>query len=420
MKRTWYFAVLMFCVILLACQPVGNPGGGGGGGGGVVNGDAETTGDNGDTGDAGDPGDVGGAGDPGDVGGGGGEAGGGSVSARCGDTSQLAGEIFMYNWTEYIDPDIIDQFEEECGVRVVETNYDSNETLLASLQAGGGGYDIIVPSDYMVQIMVDEGMLMEIDFNVVTNIANMDPLNVNQYFDPDQKYTVPYFWGTSGFALDTNAVTEYEESWEMVFDTESPYCGEISMLDDQRETLGAALMYLGYSINDTDPAHLEEAKNLLIDQSACVLAYDSETNDDLIISGETVMSHIWTGDAILAGDPEYGGRDGIVYVIPEEGCTIWQDNLAIPVDSANAYTAMVFINYLQYPEIAAQNAEWVGYATPNEAAKEFIDPEILADESVYPTAEVSARLQWIEDVGDALQLYDRIWTEFKAAIGSGG
>jgi len=374
MKRTWYFAVMIFCVILLACQPVGNPGGGGGG---VVNGDAETNGDNGDTGDTGDAGD---AGNPVDVGGGGGEAGGGSVSDRCGDSSQLAGEIFMYNWTEYIDPDIIDQFEEECGVRVVETNYDSNETLLASLQAGGGGYDIIVPSDYMVQIMIDEGMLMEIDFNVVTNIANMDPLNVNQYFDPDQKYTVPYFWGTSGFAVDTNAVAEVEESWEMVFDTESPYCGEISMLDDQRETLGAALMY----------------------------------------SGETVIAHIWTGDAILAGDPEYGGRDGIVYVIPEEGCTIWQDNLAVPVDSANAYTAMVFINYLQYPEIAAQNAEWVGYATPNEAAKEFIDPEILADESVYPTAEVSARLQWIEDVGDALQLYDRIWTEFKAAIGSGG
>jgi spermidine/putrescine transport system substrate-binding protein len=345
-------------------------------------------------------------------------AGGGEVSERCGDMSRLADEIFLYTWVEYIDPDIKAQFEEECGVRVVETNFDSNETLLATLQAGGAEYDIVVPSDYMVQIMIEEGMLMELDWNVITNMQYMDPLNVNQFFDPEQKYTVPYFWGTSGFAVDTNEVTEYTASWEMMFDPESPYCGRISMLDDERETIGAALMYLGYSINDTDPAHLEEAKNLLIQQSECVRAYDSQTNDDLIISGETVLAHIWTGDAILAGSPDTGGREGIVYVIPEEGCTIWQDNLAVPVGAPNPYTAMVFINYLNIPEIAAQNAEWVGYGTPNAAAKEHIDPDLLSDEGVYPPEEVAARLQWIEDVGDALQLYDRIWTEFKAAIGT--
>lgn len=343
----------------------------------------------------------------------------GTMSERCGDTSKLSKELLFYTWVEYIDPAIKDQFEEECGVKVIETNFDSNETLLATLQAGGTGYDVIVPSDYMVQIMVEEGMLMPIDFSIVTNIKNMEPLNTNQYFDPEQKFTVPYFWGTSGFAVDTTVVTDYTDSWSMMFDPNSPYCGKISMLDDQRETLGAALMYLGYSINDVDPAHLEEAKNLLIEQSKCVKAYDSQTNDDLIISGETVLAHIWTGDAILAGLPDSGGREGIIYVIPKEGCTIWQDNLAVPNGAPNAYTAMIFINYLHDPEIAAQNAEWVGYGTPNAAAKEFIDPEMLSNEGVYPTAEVSARLQWIEDVGDALQLYDRIWTEFKAAVGSG-
>lgn len=348
----------------------------------------------------------------------GGEEPAGEISERCGDTSKLVDKIYLYTWVEYIDPDIKTMFQEECGVEVVETNFDSNETLLATLQAGGADYDIIVPSDYMVQIMIDEGMLMELDYSVIPNIANMDDLNVNQYFDPEQKYTVPWFWGTSGFAVDTTVVTDYTDSWSMMFDPNSPYCGQISMLDDQRETLGAALMYLGYSINDTDPAHLEEAKNLLIEQSACVKAYDSQTNDDLIISGETVLAHIWTGDAILAGLPDSGGREGIVYVIPQEGCTIWQDNMAIPVGAPNPYTAMVFMNYTQIPEIAAQNAEWVGYGTPNAAAKEFIDPDILADEGIYPPPEVEARLQWIEDVGDALELYDRIWTEFKAAVGS--
>jgi spermidine/putrescine transport system substrate-binding protein len=340
------------------------------------------------------------------------------TAERCGDRSQLAEEIFLYTWVEYINPDIKTQFEEECGVKVTETNFDSNETLLATLQAGGADYDIVVPSDYMVQIMISEGMLMELDWDVISNIQYMEELNVNQYFDPQQKYTVPYFWGTSGFAVDTNVVTEYAPTWKMMFDPNSPYCGKMSMLDDERETIGAALMYLGYSINDTDPAHLEEAKNLLIEQSKCVKAYDSQTNDDLIISGETVLGHIWTGDAILAGSPDTGGREGIVYVIPEEGCTIWQDNLAIPVSAPNAYTAMVFMNYLNYPEIAAQNAEFVGYGTPNAGAKDFIDPTILEDEGVYPPEDVAAHLQWIEDVGDALQLYDRIWTEFKAAVGT--
>ena len=345
------------------------------------------------------------------------EPGGAQTADRCGDKSKLANEIFLYTWVEYIDPELKTQFETECGVKVTETNFDSNETMLATLQAGGASYDVIVPSDYMVQILVSEGMLMELDWNVITNIKNMEPLNVNIYFDPEQKYVVPYFFGTSGFAVDTNVVTDVKDSWSMMFDPNSPYCGKISMLDDERETIGAALMYLGYSINDTDPAHLEEAKNLLIEQSKCVKAYDSQTNDDLIISGETVLSHIWTGDAILAGDPATGGRDGIVYVIPSEGCTIWQDNMAVPVGAPNAYTAMVFINYLNYPENAAQNAEWVGYGTPNKAAKEHIDPEMLANEGIYPPAEVAAHLQWIEDVGDALELYDRIWTEFKAAAG---
>lgn len=339
------------------------------------------------------------------------------ISGRCGDPSRLSSELNLYTWVEYIDPAIKDQFEEECGVRVVEDNYDSNETLLAKLQAGGANYDVIVPSDYMVQIMIGEGMLEPLDFNVITNIENFGEAFTHQYFDPEQKYTVPYFFGTSGFAVDTNVIPDPAASWSMVFEPSPEVCGKISMLDDERETIGAALMYLGYPINDTDPAHLEEAKQLLIEQSQCVKAYDSQTNDDLIVQGETVIGHMWTGDAILAGLPEYGGREGIVYVIPQEGCTIWQDNLAVPVTAPQKYTAMVFINYLSDPEIAAQNAEFVGYGSPNVAAYEFIDPEILTNESIYPTEDTFQVLQWIEDVGDALELYDRIWTEFKAAVG---
>lgn len=340
-----------------------------------------------------------------------------TMSERCGDPSKLSEELYLYTWVEYIDPDIKDQFETECGVKVIEDTFDSNETLLAKLQAGGANYDVIVPSDYMVQIMIEEGMLEPLDFSVITNLGNYGEGFTNQFFDPGQEYTVPYFFGTSGFAVDTNVIPDPVESWTMLFEPSPEVCGKLSMLDDERETLGAALMYLGYSINDTDPAHLEEAKNLLIEQSACVLTYDSQTNDDILIQGETVIGHMWTGDAILAGLPDYGGREGIVYIIPQEGCTIWQDNLAVPVGAVNKYTAMVFINYLSEPEIAAQNAEYVGYGSPNTAAYAFIDPDVLADEGIYPTAETFERLQWIEDVGDALEEYDLKWTEFKAAIG---
>jgi len=375
MKKQWLFAVVIVAMIVSACQTAAPT-------------QAPTT-----------------------------EPGGEVVSERCGDKSQLAKEITLYNWVEYIDPALKEQFEAECGVKVIETNYDSNETLLAQLQAGAGTYDIIVPSDYMVSIMISEGLLEPLDFNVITNIKNIGAFHVNQPFDPEQKYTVPYFWGASGLAVDTNVIASPEESWKIVFEPSPEVCGKISMLDDARETVGAALMYLGYSINDTDPAHLEEAKALLIKQAECVKAYDSQTNDDLIITGETAIGHLWTGDWTLASNPDTGGREGIAYVIPKEGCTIFQDNMAVPVSAPNKYTAMVFINYLADPEIAAQNAEFVGYPSPNAAAREFIDPEILANESIYPPDDVMQRLQFIEDVGDALELYDRIWTEFKAAIG---
>lgn len=337
----------------------------------------------------------------------------------CGDKDKLAKELQLYSWVEYIDPALKEQFEAECGVKVVETNYDSNETLLATLQSGSTGYDLIVPSDYMVQIMISENMLEALDYSLIPNYQNMGEAHVGQYFDPEQKYVVPYFWGTSGFAVDTNVLPDPEASWKTVFEPSPDVCGKISMLDDPRETVGAALMYLGYPINDTDPAHLEEAKQALIEQGQCVKAYDSQSNDDLIVQGETVIGHIWTGDAILAGDPDTGGRDGIVYVIPEEGCTIWQDNMAIPEGAPSPYTAHIFMNYVHEAHRAAQNAMFVGYATPNESAKQFIDPEMLANPGIYPPADTFAHLQWIEDVGDALELYDRVWTEFKAAVGSG-
>jgi spermidine/putrescine-binding protein len=342
------------------------------------------------------------------------------TSDRCGDRSQLAPEITIFNWTEYLDPALREQFEQECGVKVTEVYFDSNETLLNAMIGGGANYDIIVPSDYMVQLMIAQDMLEPLDFGVIPNIANYGDAFMHRYFDPEQKYTVPYFWGTTAFVIDTEKVPDFTPSWKMLFEPTEETCGQISMLDDQRDVIGAALLYLGYSINDVDPAHLEEAKEVLIRQADCVKAYDSNTNDDLIIQGETALAHIWVGDAVLyTNNPDGGGRETIQYILPEEGNVIYQENLAVPRTAQNKYTAMVFINYLSDPQINAQNADYVGYATTNVAAREFIDPSFAANQSLYPPEEALDKMEWLQDVGDAIELYDRVWTEFKAAAGGG-
>jgi len=309
------------------------------------------------------------------------------------------------------------QFEAECGVKVTEANYDSDEVLLAALETSSSDYDVVVHPHAMTRILIDGGKLLELDYGVIPNIENMDAFNINQYFDPEQKFTVPYLWGTTGLLVDANVVTNPEDSWGMLFDPAKSKCGMINMLDNERETIGAALKYLGYSMNDTDPAHLADASTLLREQSPCVNAYwvDSISNADLLLEGNIVFAHVRSYDGMRATLPDRGGRDGIRYFIPREGAAIWQDNMAIPADAPNPYTAMVFMNYLQFPEIAAMNAVWVGFATPNAAAKAFIDPDILANEAIYPSPEVQARLEWIEDVGAAIELYDMVWKELSGS-----
>ena len=332
--------------------------------------------------------------------------------ATGGGEQELAKELHVYNWSEYIDPEIYTDFEEEFGVKVIEDTFASNEDLLAKMQAGASGYDLIVPSDYMVTIMNELDLLAELNFDNIPNFKNISDKFKDPSYDPGNKHSVPYDWGTTGIGYDTNVVEQVPDSWAYLFDPAlaSQYAGKISMLNDSRESIGAALKYLGYSLNTTDEAQLEEAKQLLIQQKPWVATYDSEAFEDLLAAGETALAHGWGGDFYMA----MADAPQIAYAIPKEGGVIWTDNLAIPKTAPSQYTAEVFINYLLRPEVGAQNCNYTWYASPNTAAEEFINPDILNDPGIYPPDEVLAKLEFLKDVGEATSLYDRIWTEIKS------
>ena len=336
-----------------------------------------------------------------------------SACQSAGGEQELADELHLYNWSEYIDPEVFDAFEEEYGVKVIEDVFSSNEELLAKIQAGAAGYDLIVPSDYMVEIMIEEELLAKINHDNISNLANLSELFKDPPYDPGLVYCVPYQWGTTGIGYNSDEFNDPPGSWAFLFDPDvaSQYAGQITMLNDSRESIGAALKYLGYSLNTTNESELEEAKQLLIAQKPFVFAYDSDQFEDLIAADEVVYGHGWSGDYFAAAVED----ERIWYIIPEEGGVVWADNMCIPKTSKAQYTAELFINYILQPEVAAQITNFTWFGSPVEAANEFIDPEILEEPAIYPPDDVMAKLEWIQDVGEATPIYERIWTEVKAA-----
>lgn len=330
------------------------------------------------------------------------------------EVGETDGDLVFYNWSDYIDPELITQFEEEAGVGVTSDYYPSNEELLAKVQSGGSGYDVIVPSDYMVNIMRGEDLLMELDRAAIPNAENVAEEFAEPPYDPGNVYSLPYQWGTTGLGVDMEVVgDDVEPTWDLIFDPEvaSQYAGKIALLDDPRETMGAALYYLGYSPNTTSEEELQEAADLLAEAKANIAAFDSNLYTDLLLSGEVAISHGFSGNYFAAFD-EADGWDRYAYLIPEEGATKWVDTMAILADAPHPCTAHAFINFLLDAENGAQLTNWNFYASPNAAAEEFIDPEILEDPAIYPVSEDN--LYFLEDTGEAEILYNDLFTRAKS------
>ena len=321
-------------------------------------------------------------------------------------------KLVVYNWGEYIDPEVLTIFEKETGIDVIYEEFETNEILYPKISSGAIAYDVICPSDYMIQRMIKNDLLSEIDFDNIPNLKNIGKqyLEQSRQFDPENKYSVPYCWGTVGILYNKTMVDEPVDSWSILWDEK--YKDSILMQDSVRDAFGVALKYLGYSLNSTDLDELTEAKNLLIEQKPLVQAYVIDQVRDKMIGNEAAIGVIYSGEAIYTQKE----NSNLEYVIPKEGSNIWIDSWVIPKNAEHKENAEKFINFLCRPDIALMNFDYITYSTPNEAARELIeDDDIRNSEIAFPDEETLARCETFTYLGDdADEVYNQLWREVKS------
>ena len=319
--------------------------------------------------------------------------------------------LHLYTWTDYIDKQIIREFEQKFNARVVEENFPSNEVMISKLKAGGGGFDIIVPSDYMIASMKQDKLLMKLPREKIPNLENLSARFKNVNYDPNGDFVVPYMWGTTGFAFNAQKVHNAPKSWKEFFDVarHAGLAKRISLLDDPREVLGAALKARGLSLNSTGAAELKSAKELLLAFKPLVGRFDTMSYKDLLASGDLWMAQAYSGDIIKMQKQNPDLR----YVIPEDGATLWVDNLAVPTGAPNPTLAAEFINFVMTPEVNQRIAQSIHYATTNEAARRLLPESEVKNTAIYPPQDVEARLELFKDLGENTEVIDTAWAEVR-------
>ncbi|MBP3887874.1 MAG: ABC transporter substrate-binding protein [Cellulosilyticum sp.] len=321
------------------------------------------------------------------------------------------GKVVVYNWGDYIDPAVNSMFTKETGIKVVYSEYANNEEMYAKVEQGTGNYDVLFPSDYMIEKMINNDMLQKLDLSKIPNAAKIDAQFKNLPYDPNNEYSIPYMWGTMGIVYNTTMVHEPVDSWDILWD--SKYDDQIFMYDSERDSIMVALKKLGYSMNTRDEAQLEEAKNLLIEQAPLVLAYVGDEGKNKMINGEAALMLAWAGDAMvmLQENPD------LAYAIPKEGSNWFVDGMVIPKNAENVEQAYQYINFLCRPDIAAMNAEYIGYSTPISEARELLPEDIKNSKVAYPDASVlqNPKMEIFNDPSDVISLYSSIWTQVKAS-----
>jgi len=313
----------------------------------------------------------------------------------------------IYSWAEYVPEEVIEQFEEEFNCRIVYDTYDSNETMYAKLRAGGAGYDIVFPSGDYTSIMIREGMLKSIDRAKIPNLANLDPrVTAKINYDPEHEYSVPYMIGTTGIAVNKKYFSEYPRSWRILEMEEIR--GKATLLDDMREVMGAALKTLGYSVNSLERDQLNEAKELVLLWKDSVAKFDNELFAKGVVSGEFWVVHGY-GENIFYEATEEEIED-IDFFIPEEGSTLWIDNMVILKDSKHSDLAHEFINFILRPDVSAEISDYLLLPSPNSKAA-----ELLTEEPIYELADLED-CEMIEDIGEDLVLFNEIWNEIRFGL----
>ena len=328
-------------------------------------------------------------------------------AAGCGKSSKVT--INVLNWGDYIDPDLLIDFEKQTGIAVKYTTMTSNEEMLVKLSSPDCIYDLCFPSDYIIEKLISENLLAEIDKNNIPNLKNIDDRFMDLPFDPGNVYSVPYFWGTVGILYNTTLVDDPVDSWDILWNEK--YAGQIIMYDSVRDTIGITLMKLGYDLNTRSVEEVEAARDELIRQKPLVRAYLTDDAKMEMINGTAAMTVIYSGDGVAC----IAENEDLAYAVPKEGSNVWFDNMIIPKTSRHKAEAEQFINFLCDAEIARRNTEYIGYSTPNAAALELLDEEMRMDETYNPPQEVLDRCDVFHDLGDFIGVFSDAWTRIKAA-----
>lgn len=314
----------------------------------------------------------------------------------------------VFNWSEYLPESVIKEFEEKYDIKVNYLTYSSNEEMLARIMAGDDIFDISVASDYMVEVMRKQKLMEEINMSNIPNFKNIGEEFKNLSFDPGNKYSVPYMWGTGVIALNTGkvpggSIKSYGDLWD------SRFKNSLVVLDDERALIGIALKKLGYSLNETDPVKLEQARVELLKLKPNIKSFNSDSPKAELLSGSVTAGYMWGAEAAIAGNQD----KNIKAFFPEEGMYIWQDNFVIPKGALNKDNAELFINFLLDPKVSAEISKEFPYANPNLAAHQYIVKNTLNNTAVYPSEADLKIGERLKDIGDATKLYDKIWSEFR-------
>ena len=299
----------------------------------------------------------------------------------------------VYNWGDYIGEETIAKFTEETGIKVNYDIFDSNEAMYTKFKSGAVDYDVLIPSDYMIEKLIQEDMLLELNFDNIPNYSEIDDEFKNLAYDPKNLYSVPYMWGTLGILYNPNMVDETVDSWEILWDEK--YKNQIVMKSSVRDSFVPALKLLGYSINATEKDAWEEALDLLQDQKSLVQGYAADEVRDKMIGEEAAMALMYSGEALLTMED----HEDLVYVVPKEGSNLWFDAMVVNKDTKQQAAAEAFINFMTRPDIAFENADYIGYSTPVPAAKAMLDPEVQADPAAYPDASILEQCEVFVDLG---------------------
>lgn len=317
--------------------------------------------------------------------------------------------LTIYNWGDYIDPDLLKEFEQETGIKVIYQTFDSNEAMLTKIEQGGTTFDVAIPSEYAISKMKEENLLIPLDHSKLPNLSNIDSRFMDLSFDEGNKYSIPYFWGTVGIVYNPELVDGLKfESWNDLWDPRLK--NQILLLDGAREVMGMGLNSLGYSLNDTNEDHLQEALKKLSTLTPNVRAIVGDEIKMLLANEEAAVGLVWSGDASEIMDE----NDKLDYVVPEEGSNLWFDNMVIPKTASNIEGAHQFINFMLDPDHAARNTEYVGYSTPNAEALKLLPEDISEDERFYPDETLTGKLEVYNNLGKKmLSHYNDLFLEFK-------